>query len=307
MRSAITVMTCRRQPRRSAKSWLAFLAIAVCLVLSGSAAAQEKSLLWQVSRDGKSIYLLGSIHYLRQNHYPLNPTILKAFDASKRLVLEIDLNSTTMESAQKITIEKAVYRDGSGLSKNVSTDTYEMASRRASELGLDMRILEPMRPWFASLTMTAIQLQRMGLDPKFGVDRYLAARAKSTGKPTAGLETLEYQLSAFDRLSAKEQESMLRETVGELERLDKNINDIVNTWLRGDADELASLLLTGMREYPDLYEKVLLERNRRWVGEIEKLVGQGSDALVVVGAAHVVGKDSVIEMLKVKGFEVEQR
>ncbi len=155
--------------------------------------------------------------------------------------------------------------------------------------------------------MMAIQLQRMGLEPRLGVDRHLAAHAKSSGKPTAGLETLESQLSVFDRLSAKEQESMLRETVEELERLDKKINDIVATWLKGDADGLASLLLAGMREYPDLYEKVLVERNRRWVGEIEKLIGQESGAMVVIGAAHVVGKDSVIEMLKVKGYRVEQK
>jgi uncharacterized protein YbaP (TraB family) len=271
------------------------------------ASGQEKSLLWQVSRDDSSVYLLGSIHYLRREHYPLHATILKALDGSKRLVLEIDLNSASMETAQKVTMEKAIYRDGSTLTKNVSAETYEMASRRANELGLDMRILNPMKPWFAALTMVAIQLQRMGLDPKLGVDRYLAAHAKSSGKPTGGLDTLEFQLGVFDRLSAKEQESMLRETVGELERLDKKINDIVTTWVRGDVDSLASLLLAGMQEYPDLYEKVLVERNRRWLAEIEKLIQQKSGAMVVVGAAHVVGKDSVIEMLKAKGYNVEQR
>jgi uncharacterized protein len=293
--------------RRFAGRWAAVIAVTSGLALAGSVAAQEKSLLWRVSRDGKSIYLLGSIHYLRQSNYPLNPTILKALDGSKRLVLETDLNSTTTESAQRLTVEKAVYRDGSGLAKNVSAETYEMASRRATELGLDMRILEPMKPWFAAVTMVAIQLQRMGLKPELGVDRHLAARAKTSGKPIGGLDTLEVHLGVFDRLSAKEQESMLRETVAELERLDKYMNDIVGTWVRGDVDGLASFLLTGMQEYPDLYEKILVERNRRWVGEIEKIIGQGSGAMVVVGAAHVVGKDSVVEMLKAKGYEVEQR
>jgi hypothetical protein len=269
--------------------------------------AQEKSLLWQVSRDDKSVFLLGSIHYLRKENYPLNQTILNALDASKRLVLEIDLNRTSVESAQQATLEKAVYRDGTNLAQNISPETYELASRRASELGLDMRILNPMKPWFAALTMVAINLQRMGLDPKFGVDRHLAERAKSSGKPTSGLETLESQLGIFDQLSKQEQESMLRETVGELERLDRDINEIVQSWLKGDDNRLMTLLLTGMQEYPDLYEKVLVDRNRRWVGNIEKLVQQGSGAMVVVGAAHLLGKDSVVEMLKAKGYSVEQR
>jgi hypothetical protein len=286
---------------------VALLTFVIWSATSWPLPAQEKSLLWQVSRDDKSIFLLGSIHYLRKENYPLNQTILNALDASKRLVLEIDLNRTSAESARQATLEKAVYRDGTNLAQNISPQTYELASRRASELGLDMRILNPMKPWFAALTMVAINLQRMGLDPKFGVDRHLAERAKSSGKPTSGLETLESQLSIFDQLSKQEQESMLRETVGELERLNRDINEIVQSWLKGDDNRLMTLLLTGMQEYPDLYEKVLVDRNRRWVGNIEKLVQQGSGAMVVVGAAHLLGKDSVVEMLKAKGYSVEQR
>ncbi len=285
---------------------LVLLTFATWTATRGPLAAQEKSLLWQVSRDDKSIFLLGSIHYLRKDNYPLNQTILNALDASKRLVLEIDLNRTSTESAQRSTLEKAIYRDGTTLAQNVSPETYELASRRANELGLDMRILNPMKPWFAALTMIAINLQRMGFDPKFGVDRHLAERAKSSGKPTSGLETLESQLRILDQLSKRGQELMLRETVGELERLDRDVNAIVRSWIKGDEDRLSTLLLTEMQEYPELYEKVLVERNRRWLADIEKLIEEGSGAMVVVGAAHLVGKDSVVAMLKAKGYRVEQ-
>jgi uncharacterized protein YbaP (TraB family) len=298
---------CDKDASRLGRLILALFTFVIWSATSRPLPAQEKSLLWQVSRDEKSIFLLGSIHYLRRENYPLNQTILNALDASKRLVLEIDLNRTSAESAQQATLEKAVYRDGTNLAQNISPETYELASRRASELGLDMRIFNPMKPWFAALTMVAINLQRMGLDPKFGVDRHLAERAKSSGKPTSGLETVESQLRLFDQLSKREQELMLRETVGELERLDRDINEIVQSWLKGDDSRLTALLLTGMQEYPDLYEKILIDRNRRWVTDIEKLVQQGSGAMVVVGAAHLVGKDSVVEMLKAKGYSVEQR
>ena len=285
-----------------------FLITSAEWIAGGSGAfGQEKSLLWQVSRDNSSIAILGSIHYLRQDHYPLHPKILKALDSSRRLVLEIDLNSGSMDAAQKATMEKAVYRDGSTLATSVSPATYELASRRANELGLDMRILNPLKPWFAALTMVAIQMQRMGLDPKLGVDRYLAARAKASNKPSAGLETLEFQLGIFDGLAPREQEMMLAETVGQLERLATSINEIVSAWLKGDADRLSNLLLVGMKEYPELHERILVERNRRWAGEIDKFISKGGGELVVVGAAHVVGKDSLIEMLKAKGYQVEQQ
>ena len=250
---------------------------------------------------------MGSIHYLRKNNYPLNSAILNALDASKRLVLEVDLNSTSAESAQRITLERAIFRDGATLAQNISEETYQLAARRANELCLDMRILNSMKPWFAALTMVAIKLQRIGMDSKFGVDRYLAERAKGSGKPTGGLETLEFQLSLFDQLSGREQEMMLRQTVEELARLDRDINDIVKSWLKGDGEQLTTLMLGGMQEYPELYQKILVERNHRWVGEIERLVQQGSGAMVVVGAAHLLGKDGVVEMLKEKGYSVEQK
>ena len=286
--------------------------VALLMFLTWSAAscsvgAQEKSLLWKVSRDHKSIFLLGSIHYLRKENYPLNRAILDAFDASKRLILEIDLNNTPAGAAQRVTLQKAMYPDGSTLAQNVSPEAYRLTAKRAAELGIDMQVIEPMKPWFVALTILSVKLQRMGLNPKLGVDYHLAERAKRDGKPTSGLETLEFQLSIFDRLSKREQELMLRETAAEVERIDQNINGIVNSWLAGDGDRLATLLLAEMRRYPELYQKIILDRNQRWLEEIARLVQQGSDAMVVVGAAHLVGKDGVVGMLAARGFEVEQR
>jgi uncharacterized protein YbaP (TraB family) len=289
--------------RAAAALWVLLAWSATC----GALGAQEKSLLWKVSQGDKSIFLLGSIHYLRAEHYPLNQAIVEAFEASKRLVLEIDLNNTPAGAVQRVTLEKAIYRDGSTLAQNISQETYQLTAKRAAELGIDMQVIQPMKPWFVALTMLAVKLQRMGLNPKLGVDHHLAERAKRDGKPTGGLETFEFQLGIFDRLSGKEQELMLRETAGEVDRIDKNINAIVQSWLNGDGDRLAALLLAGMREYPELYQKIIVERNQRWLDEIAKLVREESGALVVVGAAHLVGKDGVVDNLKARGFSVEQR
>jgi uncharacterized protein YbaP (TraB family) len=283
------------------------LVLLLALSAARSLGAQERTLLWKVSEGDKSIFLLGSIHYLRKENYPLNQAILDAFDASDRLVLEIDLQNTPGGAAQRLTLEKAVYRDGSNLAQNVSQETYQLASKRAAELGIDMQVVQPMKPWFVAMTMLAVKLQRMGLDPKLGVDHHLAERAKRDGKPTSGLETLEFQLGIFDQLSKREQELMLRETAGELERIDKNVKDIVESWLKGDGERLAALLLAGMRQYPELQQKLVIERNRRWLDQIAKLVEQGNNAMVVVGAAHLVGQEGIVDMLKARGFSVEQK
>ena len=269
--------------------------------------AQEKTFLWEVSKDNHSIYLLGSIHYLRKENFPLHKSIIDAFDGSKRIVLEIDLNRISPGVAQKVTLDKAVYRDGQTLQQNVSQETYQLAEQRASKLGIDMRVMAPMKPWFVALTLAAIKFQQIGLDPNLGVDHYLAERAKRSGKSTGGLETLEFQIGLLDQLSKRDQESLLRETVVELDLLDTNINQIVQAWLKGDSDSLEALLLAGMKEYPEVHEKIIVDRNRRWVPQIEKIFAQGDGAMVVVGAAHLIGKDGVIEMLKARGYRLEQR
>ena len=269
--------------------------------------AQEKSFLWKVSKAGQSIYLLGSIHYLKKENFPLRKAILDALASSKKLVLEIDLNNTPAGSAQRATLEKALYRDGTTLEQNIEPDIFQLATQRAAELGMDANVLKPMKPWFVALTMMAIKLQQLGLNADFGVDRYLAERAKSTGKPTSGLETLEFQLSLLDQLPKRDQEMMLRETVTELDLLDQNIDQIVQAWLKGNSASLEELLLAGMKEYPELYQKIIVDRNRRWLPQIEKFIAQGGQAMVTVGAAHLVGQDGVIEMLKKRGYELEQQ
>ena len=271
-----------------------------------STLAQKRGLLWKVSSGERSLYLLGSIHFLKQELYPLNPAILAAFDISKKIVLEIDLNSLSPESMQKVTLSKALLTDGSTLPQKISAETYDIVKARLRELGMDAAMLGPMKPWFVALTMMSLKLKQLGLDPNLGVDRHLANRAKASGKPTVGLETMEFQMSLLDELSPKEQELMLRETAREMELLEKNVHDIVASWSDGDAGRLEQLMLAGMKEFPEIHRKILIDRNRRWLPAIDKLLQENSGAMVVVGAAHLVGTEGLVDLLKKQGYQLEQ-
>lgn len=287
----------------------ALVALLALLFFSAPARSQEKTFLWRVtSKDGaKSIYVAGSIHFLKRTHYPLKKALEEAFDNSKRLVLEIDLQSSTPEQAQALTLAKGVYRDGTTLQQNIAPETFSLAEKRAKELGVDLRMFNPLKPWVVALTLTALKLQKLGFDPNYGVDQYLAGRAKETGKPLAGLETLEFQIGLLDQMSKADQDAMLQQTGQDLDRLDEYVEDIVQSWAKGDTGAVELLLHTGAKEFPDLHRKLYVDRNRRWLPQIEKFIEQGNNALVVVGAAHLVGKEGVIELLKQKGYKVEQQ
>jgi uncharacterized protein YbaP (TraB family) len=172
--------------------------------------------------------------------------------------------------------------------------------------GIDIRALGPLKPWLVALTMTSLQLQKLGFDPNAGVDRYLAARAMKSGKTMAALETVAFQIGLMDQLSQRDQESMLRQSLAEMDRLENSLDRIIRSWITGDVASLEALLLSAMREYPAVHQKIIVDRNRRWLPQIETIIEHGDPTLVVVGAAHLIGKDGVIELLKSRGYRVEQ-
>jgi uncharacterized protein YbaP (TraB family) len=287
--------------------WVIGLALLASVALAPRLAAQEKSFLWKVQSKEDAIYVVGSIHYLKQENYPLKKSIQDAFGNCQTLVLEIDLNGADAQRAQRALIEKARYPDGTHLEQHIAPETYQLAERRARELGIDISQMVPFKPWFVAISLTSLQLRKAGFDPNYGVDRFLAEQAKTEGKKTRGLESLEFQFGLFDHMSSSEQDSMLRQTLSELDRLTKGVDQLVQSWLAGDVRAVEDFLLAGMKEYPAVYRKVVVERNRHWLAQLIHMLEQGEKALVVVGAAHLVGNDGLIELLKQRGYSVEQQ
>ena len=286
--------------------WTAGFVLLVFISLTSPLNAQDKSFLWRVKSAKGTIYLLGSIHYLKRENYPLKKSIQEAFENSRTLVLEIDPQRDTPERAQQVTLEKALYRDGTSLQQNISPQTYQLAEQRARELGIDLLQMSQLKPWFVALSLVSVKLQKMGFDPNFGLDLFLADRAKKGGKAIRGLETLEFQVGLLDQFSLAEQDSMLRQTLNELDMLDKALEQIVQSWNSGNGRALEQLLLASMKNYPEIYEKIVVDRNRRWLADLVKMLEQGDKAIVVVGAAHLVGKNGLVELLQQRGYTVEQ-
>lgn len=296
-------MTDHKKVRLLTLLGLGFLSVALARQVS----AQEKSFLWKVDSHQNSLYILGSIHLLNKEAYPLKQSIENAFEQTNKLVLEIDLRRANSDKVQQLMLQKGASTDGTFLHQNVSKETYESVATRAKELGIDIRLLNSFKPWIVATTMAAVKLQQLGFDSKLGIDRYFADRAIRSNKPIGGLETAEFQLGLFDQFSAKEQELLLRQSMNEMDHLERNVAEIVRAWKSGDVGSLEKHLLAGMRDYPEIHQKVIEDRNRRWLPQIEGMLSRGENALIVVGAAHLVGTNGVIQLLKSRGYRVEQQ
>lgn len=296
----------KRNLRLPARVFVWLLAVAAIGASSARCWAQEKNFLWKASGEKNSVYILGSIHLLKRENATLKPVVQEVFSKSRRLVLEIDLVNEGPAKFQQLLMQKGVNVDGKLLPQQLSPETYELTAQRAADLGVDLKLLASFKPWVVALTMVVMELQKLGYDPNSGIDHQLAQRAKQANKPVSGLETAEFQIDIFSRLSPPEQDMFLRRSLLEMDQLEKSVDDMVDAWNRGDVERGEKLFLESMRDYPELKTKLIDERNRSWIPQIEQFLKQDEDILVVVGAAHLVGKEGVIELLSARGYKLEQ-
>ena len=287
--------------------------VAVCLIYTGSifsfqidSDAAEKKSLWKIRSKSNVVYLLGSIHYLKPQNYPLAEEMEAAYKDAKKIIFEINLESAEGGRAQQLMALKGIYTDGTTLKDHVAPATYALAEKQLKELGLDIQIFNQFKPWFTALTVLALKLQSMGFDPGKGIDQYFFRKAKKEKKEVDGFETLEYQFGLFDGMPERVQESLLLQALSGGDLTETAVDAVVKAWAAGDLQALETLLLQGLKEFPELYQRLIVERNRAWLPKIESFLSQNENYLVVVGAGHLTGKDGLIEMLKAKGYTVEQ-
>ena len=299
----------RHLSRYHRASWLLLLLLVRSVQVAGQTAGQApvKSCLWRVASKDSTVYLLGSVHLLKSDAYPLSQAIEQAFVNSTKLVLEVNLDSLNSSDAQQMVLATALLPGGKTLNETLSPATYQAVQQKVEAMGLNMEALKRMKPWFLSLSLVAMKMQQLGYDADNGVDRHFFDRATKADKEVLGLETAEFQINLMDSLSAKTQEESLLQTLKELDQFETEFEELVRAWASGQEKQLDNLLLQSFKEYPDVYAKLISERNRRWLPVIESHLQGGNKTLVVVGAAHLVGRDGVVELLKRKGYSVEQQ
>ncbi|MBL8148872.1 MAG: TraB/GumN family protein [Blastocatellia bacterium] len=273
---------------------------------SGQKPAEKKNFLWRVKSKKNTVYILGSIHALKKEVYPLNEHIEKAFEDSQKLVVEVELNDKAISEVQKYVLAKGVYTDGKTLQQSVSAETYELFKKKTADLGMNEQTLGPLKPWMIALTLFSLKTVKTGASPQDGIDFYFMQKAKEKNKPIIGLETVEFQMSRFADLSAEDQEKYLLSTLKSLDSLDSYLTTIVNHWLSGDLTKMESFITESFQQDPVLYNLLLKERNLNWIPKIEQYLQEEGNYMVVVGAAHLVGKDGVLELLKKRGYSIEQ-
>ena len=265
----------------------------------------SRNCLWEVSSEKGTLFLVGTVHLLKPGTHVVSPAAEAAFEQAQSILLELDLDEAESPASRQLFARKALLQ-GETLKDKVSSETLALAVEKTEALGLPFDRLRSLKPWALSLTLTLFKLQTLGFDPRHGVDRYYFDQGKQAGKEIGALETMEFQLDLFDGMSDRLQEEFLRQTLGELDRLGEETEQLVQAWSGGEVEVLEELMQTSFEDYPGLYQRLVVERNKNWVLRIEPLLNRPGTTLVVVGALHLVGAESVVELLKKQGYTVRQ-
>jgi uncharacterized protein YbaP (TraB family) len=303
-------MTTNRVASGFRRTWRRLLAITIASVVAATALAplhaQSRDFIWRVSRGQSVVYLVGSVHLLSKDYYPLSPSLDKAFKETDLLVEELHLGEMAEVESQMMILMRGMLPSGQTLDKVISPATFALVSERVKSLGLPIEPLTRFKPWALALTLLGLEWQAAGFDAALGLDKHFFDQAVAAGKEVQGLETIEFQISRFDELTMEEQDRMLASTLRELETEKAAVTTLANAWKAGDAPTVEKIVLQELRKEPAMYQRLLVERNKNWLPKIEALFARKGRAFVVVGAAHLVGSDGLLAMLKAKGYAIEQ-
>jgi len=271
--------------------------------------ADSKSFAWRLSKGKQQGYLMGSIHFGKASMYPLPLTLLNAFKGSDALVVEANVVDADASTMAHMMMSAGVYSDGTTLKEVLGADLWGELGVTSTALGIPVSMLEGMKPWFASMTLTAMVLKGIGLDESLGIDRHFLDMAKAQHKPIRELESVQQQLTLLSGLPQKVQIVMLKQTLKDVAVADAYFDTMLKAWQGGDVQALNRLFVDeGLKsdESGELNRVMNTDRNITMAKKIDEMLIKGCHCFVVVGAGHLGGEAGMIKLLQAKGYEVEQ-
>ncbi|MGB3339823.1 MAG: TraB/GumN family protein [Devosia sp.] len=266
--------------------------------------AKAAPAIWEVRDDDSAIWLFGSFHILPDGaewRTGLFDTILA--DAEK-LVFEADVRPAAVAQMGAEAFVRGIYVDGTVLTDALDDPTEARLREKAATINLPMGSILAMRPWMATNTITVQALAMEGYGNQ-GVEFVL--QPELADDRLSFLETGPQQLDVLAGAPEDEQLAMLTSTLDQLDTLPKLMDKMLASWVYGTPDRLGDLFLMEMGGFEKAFlDRLIYARNRNWMEPLETMLADNQENLVIVGAAHLIGDGSVLDLLEQAGYEVER-
>ena len=266
--------------------------------------AGKKAIFWKVTSPTSVTYLLGSIHLGSKDMYPLAKEIEDAFAASAIVAVEADVRHVDMAKMQSAVMAKGLYPAGETLWDHITPDTRKKLDQFGQKYDFPVANLAPLKPWVVSLTISTLPMLKAGMDPSLGIDMYFLN--KSDNKRVVEIESADWQISLLSGFPDDLQEKFLTSSLEEGIDMQENLKRLREAWSAGDADKLDAVTRESTKTPEKITRALLQDRNPHMADAAEKFLKGKEQAFVIVGAAHMVGKDGVVADLRRRGYKVEQ-
>jgi uncharacterized protein YbaP (TraB family) len=281
---------------------LAGLAAGMAALLAPMRASAEPA-MWLIEDADSRIYLLGTIHMLPKGHEWRTPKIEAAIAESDELWLEIaDLESFLAQMTATIAVFSNGLSPREPLSSRMTEEQFAELDRVAQQVGFSARSLNAFRPWLAGMLIETAGYASKEIEP--GVDMQLSREFRKKRIPVKGFETIGQQIAVFSGMSKEDEMDYLLSTIESADASGKVFGEMVGVWAKGDEKTLATGMVADMKkESPEFYDAILTQRNQGMADKIASILDGKGVSFVAVGAAHLVGPDSIQALLAQKGIK----
>lgn len=284
---------------------LGLAALASCATAPATQiAATGKPAMWQVADEDTRVYLFGTIHLLPENYAWRTPAFDQAVAGSRELVVE-----TILDEANPMALAAELARLGMSrglppLANRVSPDKKPLLEAAVAKTGIPRSAFDQMETWAAAFMILGTQFKDLGLSGGAGVESVLRANFKQAGKPISQLETNLEQLSLFDTLPESAQRALLEGSIEAPAEMRTEFNKMLSAWARGDVEAIGKTFNEDLAGSPELQDALIRRRNHNWTGWVRRRMAEPGTLMVAVGAGHLAGPESVVDLLERHGYRV---
>lgn len=276
------------------------------LAIALSPCAMSDSSVWKVSKGDNHLYVGGTVHLLPEDQFPLPVEFDKAYKASETIVFEVPDLSMESPEIQQMLIQNMLYDDGRTLETVLSKETYERLVKVCESYGLPLANFNGMKPSMVTLVLAVTEYTRLGMMAE-GVDSYFEDKAIKDNKARSGLESIEYQIKMLSAMGEGVEDDFIKKSLDDLPKSKELMDKLLAAWRIGDMKTTDRVMGQAMAGYsPALYQNLLVKRNNNWLPKIEEMMATKEIEFILVGVAHLAGKDSVLSQLANKGYDISK-
>jgi len=266
----------------------------------------DRPAMWRVADSDTEIFLFGTFHLITPGTEWTSDAMKAAMVGTGVTYFEADTSSPEgLQSIQQAVQQYGLNPPGVTLSSTLGAERAAKFKSIADQYGVPMANLEPLRPWLASLSVTLVAYQQAGLDPNSGAEMILTGLAKEQGDEIRFLESGESQIIALASLDDNQDFSAFDDGIDQLGNLKEEILALQEAWRSGNVAVIEEQIVASIRDVSEpAFQALLVRRNENWVVQINDLMASDGQYFIAVGAGHLVGEESVVDMLRKQGFTV---